>query len=261
MSSVPASSSALRINDRGLVDCGAGPVVVLLHGAGVDAALWAPQVQVFSQNHRVLVPNLPGHGGVPVTAGGIRGMAEYVHAELMALGVRRYAVVGLSLGGMVALEMAARWPDQVSHLVLAESVANVTASPVVKGLAAMALRLVFLVPPKWLAKLPANMMGAVTPEAGEYVKQAIGRMTRRDAYAVMRAALEYDGRPGLARIRAKTLVMVGAKNRHTHKRARKMASGIMAARFVVVPDAAHIVNRDNPEFFNREVLDFLVSEP
>ncbi|UWR64829.1 alpha/beta fold hydrolase [Phaeobacter inhibens] len=103
---------------------GDGPVLVLLHGAGVDAALWKPQIDLFSKQYHVIAPNLPGHGrSAPVQS--VEEMADVVRAVLQEKGIAQYAIVGLSLGGMVAIEMAGRWPDEVSHLVTVESVATV----------------------------------------------------------------------------------------------------------------------------------------
>ena len=90
-----------------LIDEGEGPALVFLHGAGVNNRMWAPQCARFRTTHRVIIPNLPGHGCI-VAVGSVEQMADDVRRRLHALGVQRYVLVGLSLGGMVALEMAAR---------------------------------------------------------------------------------------------------------------------------------------------------------
>ncbi len=184
-------------------------------------------------------------------------MAKVIHEEINALGLHSYAIIGMSLGGMVALEIAGRWPDEVTHLVLAESVANVTDNRLVRKIAQIFLWLLRVIPPKLIAKLPAGMMGGYRRESGLYVKKAIANMSSKNAFAVMKAALSYDGRPLLSRIKARTLVLVGEKNSHTHKRAKFLATHIAGAKYSELPNAAHILNRDAPDKFNKTVLSFI----
>lgn len=108
-----------------VIDQGTGDVLVFLHGAGGDNLLWAPQIATFSTSYRVIVPNLPGHGTPPAVQC-VQHMADYVRAMLIKRRIDRYSVIGLLLGGMVAPEMARRWPDEVTHLAMIETVANVS---------------------------------------------------------------------------------------------------------------------------------------
>ncbi|MEL6511715.1 MAG: alpha/beta fold hydrolase [Pseudomonadota bacterium] len=239
------------------IEAGQGPVLVLLHGTGVDLGLWAPQMPDFSARHRVIALNLPGHGDSPMRPGGVPTMAQAVIDTLDMLGIQCAAFVGLSLGGMVALEIAGRWRDRTSHLVMVESVPYVAATPWGRCLMAAAILPLRVIPTRWLAKLPAKSMGAETEDAGRYVKAALARMTAAGTYAILRDALQYDGRPRLAQVTAPTLVMVGAVNAATHKRARAAADAIPGARFKIVANAGHILNRDAAEVFAADTLAFL----
>ncbi|SMR81992.1 Alpha/beta hydrolase family protein [Aliiroseovarius halocynthiae] len=232
-----------------IIDHGQGPVLVFLHGAGVDNRLWDPQLLVFEKTHRVIALNLPGHGTVPAV-GSVEDMADWVHRQLTDLGINRYCVIGLSLGGMVALELASRHPDHVSHLVMIESVPNAIDSRIARPFAHVMLMLLRLIPVKLLAKLPGRSMGAETDDAAKYVQGAIGRMSTSNIYAVMRAALAYDGRPHLPHISMPATIMVGEKNKATHARAEDASRTIKAANFRVIPGAGHIANRDAVEFTN-----------
>lgn len=232
-----------------VIDHGSGPVVILLHGAGVDNHLWDPQISELGKSYRVIAPNLPGHGSVPA-AESVEKMADFVHAQLKERGIDRYAVVGLSLGGMVALELAARKPNDVSHLVIIEAVPTVTDNRAARLLARILINLFRIVPPKLLAMLPGRSMGAETADAATYTKSAIAKMTARDTYAVMRAALAYNGRPHLSRIMIPAMVMVGEKNKATHRRAKEMSYALGNCQFRVIPNAGHIANRDAVDFTN-----------
>jgi pimeloyl-[acyl-carrier protein] methyl ester esterase len=235
---------------------GTGPAIVFLHGAGVDKALWKPQMQALSDQFRCIALDLPGHGDVSAVAD-VPAMAEHVHARLLHLRVEHYAVVGLSLGGMVALQMAASWPDEVTHLVMVESVPHVANSSIAFLLGRCAVGLFKVISPRLLAAVPARQMGAVGEDTGHYLKSAIRRMTRQKNHAVMKAALIYDGRSHVTSLQMPTLIMVGARNRYTHKGAQEMAARIKGARFIVIPGAGHIANRDATDFVNDTVRAFV----
>ncbi|WP_224825534.1 alpha/beta fold hydrolase [Cognatishimia sp. MH4019] len=236
---------------------GEGPALVLLHGAGVDLDLWTPQMPAFAACYRVIALNLPGHGDSPMVSGGVPAMADAVMQTLDALGIQRAAFMGLSLGGMVALEIAGRWPDRATHLIMVEAVPFVAATSWGQRLMEAAILPLRLIPPRWLAKLPAKSMGAETEEAGRYVKIALAKMTAANTHRILRDALRYDGRPRLAQVTAPTLVMVGAANPATHSRAQVAADGIQNAQFEVVPNAGHILNRDAAAHFTARSLAFL----
>src|SRR4029077_20769270 len=94
------------------------PLVVFLHGAGLDHTVWALLARWFA--HRgfgVLAPDLPGHGrseGEPLAT--IAAMADFTAARIAAAGARNASLVGHSMGSLVALEAAVRPPDKVAAL-------------------------------------------------------------------------------------------------------------------------------------------------
>src|SRR5690606_34252706 len=103
----PAGVGAVICHD----EHGAGTPVVLLHGVGLDRALWERCVPALARRHRVLVPDLPGHGrSGPVPEGvGLADLAEAVAGWMPA----RAHLVGFSLGALVAQELSLSRPDLV----------------------------------------------------------------------------------------------------------------------------------------------------
>lgn len=239
-----------------VIDQGTGDALVFLHGAGVDNRLWEPQIAAFSAVYRVIAPNLPGHGNVPAVDS-VDLMADHVRAMLSERGIERYAVVGLSLGGMVALEIARRWPEEVTHLAMIESVPNVSDNRVVLFLARGVISLMRFIGRRLFAMMPSRLMGAETPESARYLKPALARMSASNTYIVQRAALAYDGRPYLSGLHMPALVMVAEKNAATHKKARDMAAAIKHCDYLMIADAGHIANLDAPDTVNRALTSFL----
>lgn len=102
---------------------GEGPPLVLVHGLGGSATNWCELAPLLAECRRLLVPDLPGHGGSePLPAvSGLQPYADRVAAVMAREGVERAPVAGHSLGGLVVLRLALRRPELVSAIVLAGS--------------------------------------------------------------------------------------------------------------------------------------------
>ncbi len=102
---------------------GRGEPVVLVHGLGGSATNWCELAPLLAEHRRLLIPDLPGHGGSePLAAvSGLQPYADRVSAVMEREGVGRAPVVGHSLGGLVVLRLALRRPELVSAIVLAAS--------------------------------------------------------------------------------------------------------------------------------------------
>jgi pimeloyl-ACP methyl ester carboxylesterase len=95
-------------------DVGSGDCVVLIHGHPFDRTLWEPQLAALRASFRVLAPDLRGFGKSPVTPGTVT-MSEYaadIEGLLDGLGIMRAAIVGLSMGGLVTMELAVSRPER-----------------------------------------------------------------------------------------------------------------------------------------------------
>ena len=105
--------------DTFFLEAGSGPPVVLLHGLGATNASFLTTFWDLSRDHRVIAPDLPGHGesGKPIRAYHAGFYARWVRELLDALGIERAHLVGNSMGGRIALEVGFRSPDRVGRIV------------------------------------------------------------------------------------------------------------------------------------------------
>ncbi len=107
------------------------PAVIFVHGAGLDRTVWALQTRYFAHHgYGVLAADLPGHGkseGPPLTS--IPAMGDWLAALIDAAGLKEAALVGHSMGSLVALECAARHPDRVRALALVGAAAAMPVHP------------------------------------------------------------------------------------------------------------------------------------
>jgi 3-oxoadipate enol-lactonase len=245
-------------------DVAAGPPVVLVHGGLGSRAMWAPQVRVLRRSRRVIAYDLRGHGetrgGEDVRAFTPALLRDDCLAFADALGLDAFALVGLSVGGFVAQEVAIAAPNRITKLVLADTWAITTPSergrrlahvltPVVEG----ALRALGTAP---LAALAARGMGAGNREAAELVREATAGTSREAAIRVWRGLGAHDTVARLERIAAPTLVLIGAHDAN-REQARLLADRIPDARLVVLADAEHNSNLRAPGRFTAELERFL----
>ena len=133
----------------------------------------------------------------------------------------------------------------------------VSDNPIYRLTAHLGIGLLWATGPKVLGLLPDSTIGAETAGAAAYLREAAERITRDDLQAVMRAGLDYDGRPHLARLRQPALVVIGDRNRDIRSRATAMAEEMADARLVRLSGAGHLVNLDAAGAFNAAVLGFL----
>ena len=254
------------------------PPVVLLHGLGATNASLLPTLWDLAADHRVLAPDLPGHGATaaPYGAYDARFFARWMAGYLDAVGVGRAVLLGNSLGGRVALEVALLEPDRVSALVLlapavafrrlrqfvpvvrlARPEAAALPLPMTRGMARVTLRRMFAQP----ARLTAQSYDAA---AGEFV-----RVYKRAAYRVaffssLRQIYLDDafGDEGfwsrLPSLRPPALFLWGDRDRLVPSGfARHVAAALPNATSGVLDDCGHVPQFELPERTHAEVRAFL----
>jgi 3-oxoadipate enol-lactonase len=105
-------------------DTGSGPALVLLHGYPFNRSLWRDQVELLSQSHRVITPDLRGHGESEVAPATMEGMARDIESLMQILEISPAVIGGLSMGGYVTLAFYRLFPQRVRGLVLADTRAS-----------------------------------------------------------------------------------------------------------------------------------------
>lgn len=98
---------------------GQGPTIVMLHGITADSGNWTRFARYYTDNYRVVIPDLPGFGEssrIPTASYSIPAQSERVRAFMQALGVQQFHLVGNSMGGYIGAYYAAQYPDTVLSL-------------------------------------------------------------------------------------------------------------------------------------------------
>jgi pimeloyl-ACP methyl ester carboxylesterase len=245
----------LEYTDHG----GAGPVVVALHSFLMDGSMFAPQVEAWAGEFRVVTVDERGHGGTPAEAPfDYWDVARDVLALLDELGVERAAIVGTSQGGFIALRVALLAPDRVSALGLLGTSAAAEDPPVAASYRELAAG--------WVAN------GPVDPLLDTVATICLGPMPAEDWKAKWRTVdgarfdrnlttlVERDGLlDRLGEVRCPALVLHGSADAaYPVAKAQQIVDGVPGAEpLVVVEDGAHFLSLTDAAAVTPPLTEFL----
>jgi pimeloyl-ACP methyl ester carboxylesterase len=230
------------------------PAIVFLHGTRLSRAAWTPQVHGLADEFRTIALDLPGHGSRAGEPFALQAAAAIVAATIREEAADgRAVVVGLSLGGYVAMELAARDPGCVRGLVLA----GATAEPV--GVRSIPYRALAVILERFdgprLDRLNAWFFRARYPAAIADPIMAGGFWSKGGAQA-LHALFGQRFMPRLAAYPGPTLILNGEWDLLFRLSAGTFAAAAYDARRVRLGGALHLSNLDRPEAFNDAVRRF-----
>jgi pimeloyl-ACP methyl ester carboxylesterase len=237
------------------------PLIVFLHGAGMDHSVWALHSRWFAHHGgNVLAVDLPGHGrsaGQPLTE--IASLADWTERLIASMGCDRASLIGHSMGALIAVETAARHPDRAASLCLIGAAAKMPVHPdllaAAKANSHDAVDMVSL----WGLGARATMGGNIAP--GVWLLGSAERLLERAApgvlYADLVACNEYrTGAEAAAKVICPTTLILGERDMMTPVKAGlTLASLIAGAKTSVLKGAGHMMMSERPD----EVLDALTS--
>ncbi len=258
------------------VDVGSGDEepVVLVHGLGGQWQNWLENIPRLAQERRVLALDLPGFGLTPEPSDGeitIRGYGRCVDAFCEKLGLGEVDMVGNSMGGFVAAEVAIQFPERVARLALV-SAAGITSADALQAPILTIGRLATAIATNTAAQDRQLAARPITRHASLSLVARHPRLLKADlAYegffkgagkpgfnAALRACLDYDFRDRLPDVKVPTLIVWGEKDSIIPVRdADEFERLIEDSRKVVMKDTGHIPMAERPQAFNDVLVEFL----
>lgn len=230
-----------------------GQAVVLLHAFPMSGAMWEPQLEALKA-FRVLIPDLRGFGATSFVG---PWLVEHAAADVLESIEGKAAFVGLSMGGYVALQIAASAPERVAGLVLSDTRAEPDAN---ENKLKRAAAIDFVRKNGVEAFLGPFLKDAVANQSAMPFLHAISAKSSPEAVMAALAALAArpDAVPGLSKITVPTAVLVGSQDKITPlPLAEAMRSRVAGAELHIIPDAGHFSNAENPAAFNERLVSFL----
>ena len=252
-------------------DVGQGFPLLMGHSFLWDSHMWAPQIAHFQKNYRCLVPELWSHGSsdpLPAASYTLEKLAQEYWQFTQQLNVTRFALIGLSVGGMWATQLALSHPEAISALVLMDTFvgeeppttqkAYFELLDAIENTQSFTLPLINKIAPYFFGKETALTQPQLvetfkqsllaTPQAHIKGKVALGRMIFDRPCLLDR----------LAELQIPTLIVVGEEDlpRPAHE-AQAMLKRIPHAQLALIPKAGHICTLEQPAFVNEVVTCFL----
>lgn len=241
--------------------------VFLLHGVGGGKALWETQLDpLAAAGYCAVAWDMPGYGdSATVAPFTFESLARALERLIDHFAPARTIILGHSMGGMVALEAFAWFPEKIAGLILSGSSPAFGRADGAWQQAFLRQRLEPLDAGKTMADLAPDLVCSLIGDAPDAagvalatrVMSAVSAPTYR---AALHALVGFDRRAALPSIRVPTLALAGEKDRTAPPSVmEKMAQRIPGAQYQCLPRAGHIANAEQPEAFNRAVLQFLAA--
>jgi len=253
-----------------------GRVVVLLHGMNFGGFYFGGPIEVLrNEGFRVVVPDEIGFGrsSKPIMPYNFHDMAANVRKLLQSLGIARAAIVGHSMGGMLAARFSASYPDMTERTVIYNPIGLTdpryqtpwrTADEAYKATMAQShdqiyqafyanIRRYFPSPGAWKPEYEQYVRILYAPTLGsEWPRLAMVRAIYQQITYLDPVVYDWP------KIKSKTLVLGGDKDGADFPaQAKHIADSIPGAQLVLIPNAGHVPHLEVPETFNRELLKFL----
>ena len=242
---------------------GDGPWLVLSHSLACDLSMWDAQIEALSARYKVLRYDTRGHGrtGAPTGPYSLEMLANDLKALLDALGIRQTHFVGLSMGGMIGQTFALEHPEMLKTLVLADTTSRYApeALAIWEGRIKTALAdgMEPLIAPTLERWFTPNFF-RTRPDAVKQIAEIIRRTPVAGYVGCCQALPHINLTARLQEIKTPTLIVVGAEDAGTPvAMSEEMHAAKPGSELVIIPNASHLSNIEQPAAFTQAVMAFL----
>ena len=238
------------------------PVLVLSSSLGTTNEMWEPQLPALTESFRVLRHDRRGHGRSEVPPGPytIADLGRDVLELLDSLELERVSYCGLSIGGMDGMWIAANAPERLDRLCLCSTSANLGPPELwVDRAATVRADGTDAVADATMGRWFSSAFHEAHPEVVARFREMVASTPAEGYASCCEAIRDWDFRDELGRISAPTLVLSAELDPSTPppEHGRLIADGIPGASFVVIPEAAHLVNVERPAEVDEAILGHL----
>jgi len=243
---------------------GDGSPLLLIHGLGSSSRDWEMQIEPFAKDYQVITLDLRGHGqsGKPPGPYSIRMFAEDTAALVRWIDILPAHVVGISMGGMVAFELAVHFPQLLRSLTIVNSYPEMRVETLQEHLQVWRRFLILeLLGMRGMGRMLGGRLFPF-PEQSDLRETFVSRWAQNNKRAYresLRAILNWDVESRLGEIDCPVLVVASDQDYVTVEEKRVYTAKIPNAKLVIIEDARHAVTAERPDQFNTVLRDFLTS--
>jgi pimeloyl-ACP methyl ester carboxylesterase len=249
----------------GVTSSGSEPVVLLIHGAGMDSTVWQLQTRYLAyRGFRAVAVDLPGHGrseGSALTS--VESMADWVSQFVTAAGFNSVHVVGHSMGTFIALELASRYSPMVESISLFGTATGMPVHPELQDAAANNLPAASALMASWGHDKPAHV--GVNPTPGLWMLGGARALVENSTPGVLAAdfgaCVSYaNAVNAAAAVSCPATVVIGLGDKMTPpKGGRALASALGSVRVIELAGTGHSMMTENPRAVKQAILDSIRS--
>lgn len=244
---------------------GTGELVLFMHGIGGNRRNWEDQIPAFAKHYHAAAWDARGYGDSDDYEGPLNfgSYADDVVRVIDYFGARKAHIVGLSMGGRIAMDLVSRYPDRVATLTLCDTHKGFAGFSDEKKRAFIDSRKTPLIS----GKEPKDIAGPVaktlvgpnaSKDAYDKLVDSMTRLHKESYIKSIEATVMMDVRNDLGSIKVPTHVVVGSEDKLTNvDMAKEITAEIPGAVLTVIDDAGHLSNIEKPEEFNAAVLGFI----
>jgi len=235
--------------------------LVMVHGFMGGSAQWDPIMPELQGQTDLIAVDLPGFGSnanmPPINT--IDGFADWVLKDLNARGIDKFHLLGHSMGGMIVQEMTHKAPSRIASLILYATGAQGILPGRFETIAESKRRAQVDGPQETARRIAATWFLNTDQAANYAICAGVAEQSSLAAiYSGLDAMQAWSGTDKLAEISAPTLVIWGDGDRtYAWPQIQQLWQTIPGAKLAVLPDCAHAVHLENPDIFNRILLDFI----
>jgi 3-oxoadipate enol-lactonase len=246
--------------------CGAGPVVIMMHGIGGNRSNWHDQLPLFGGQFHAVSWDARGYGASDDYEGPLDfgDFARDLARVLDHFGAERAHLVGLSMGGVIAMDFYTHYPQRVATLTVCDSLPGFNHLTPEQRREFVRLRQEPLLAgkePKDIAPAVAETLigKSARPGSFERLVASMSALHKESYLKTIGATAAYQRSFELEKVTVPAHIVVGDEDRLTPpEMSYQMATRIPGARLTLIEGAGHLSNIEQPERFNRVVLAFLI---
>ncbi len=244
------------------IDEGAGPPVLFIHSLGSNNSLYIDQIAALKDRYRCIAPDCRGHGASSYNgAFTVEDAAADHKAVLDHLKIDKCHIVGLSMGGPIALNMNTRWPDLALSMVIIDSFARVRPGAQDRIYATQEA-VAYLSMREFGNQYAGDRLMPTTPiDKLDELAAEIAKCPPKAYVDTVRSIFSYDGTGDLGKVTAPTLILIGDSDDATPmSESEFIRDGIKGSEIHVIPDAGHLSTIDSPAEVTAELSAFLAAQ-
>lgn len=238
---------------------GDGLPIIFTHGASWNHYQWNSQVNYFKKDYKVITWDVRGHGYSSLPEGPVD--SEDFSKDLIALmdylNIENAILCGLSMGGHISLQTAIRYPKRVKKLILIGTPCSNTFNLYEKICVPINRFSSRLIPINISAKIQAKMLSKFNPSNSAYITKAYSMISHDNWNRIWSAVTHMESKDDLHKVKCPTLILIGDHDNMTNYQQPYIHKNIKNSELIVIPNAQHGTNLDNPDAVNQAIDEFI----